>query len=139
MAIFAPVGPSNAPMATPIQSLSSGSQKREDPHTEQKPRRTFADERYQERCSPPSIVILARGTSVETKTCPECLRHAVQWQASGGGSAPCTSKRTALQRQDPRCTSPSVRCGSGMPLGRTLRPARGTPQGDARRRRLALG
>ncbi|WP_161606792.1 hypothetical protein [Myxococcus xanthus] len=44
----AEVGPSKAPIAMPLQScmrVSSGSQKREALHVEQKPRRAFSDDR----------------------------------------------------------------------------------------------
>jgi hypothetical protein len=44
MASCVPVGESKAPMATAIQSLAGGSQNNDDPHFEQKPRRTFADD-----------------------------------------------------------------------------------------------
>src|SRR4051812_7380869 len=90
-------------MAMAIVSLAIGSQKSEEPHVEQKPRCTFSEERNQVSLSPPWIVRAPRGTSVDAQTCPECLRHCEQWQASGGGRAPVTSKLTAPQRQDPLC------------------------------------
>ncbi len=62
-----PVGPSKAPIATPIQSRWSGSQKSDDPHTEQNPRRTFSDEWNHVTRSAPSTVSAAFGTSVDTK------------------------------------------------------------------------
>ena len=45
------------------------------------------------------------GTSVEAKTWPDDLRHCEQWHASGPGSSPATSKRTAPHRHDPRAWS----------------------------------
>src|SRR5262245_1484407 len=87
----------------PIQSFSIGSQNNEEPQVEQNPRRTFSDERNQPRRSAPWMVTAARGTSVDTKTCPDHLRHCEQWQASGPGNAPLISKLTAPQRQDPLC------------------------------------
>src|SRR5262249_35187005 len=56
-----PVGVSNAPMARPIQSFSTGSQNSDEPHVAQKPRRTFSDERYHVTFSPPCTVTAARG------------------------------------------------------------------------------
>jgi hypothetical protein len=41
----------NAPIAMPIQSRAGGSKNKEDPHVEQNPRRTFADEWYQVKFS----------------------------------------------------------------------------------------
>ena len=96
-------GGSNAPIAIPIQSFWIGSQNREEPHLEQNPRRTFSEERNQVTLSPPRTVKAARGTSVDAKTWPECLRHCEQWQASGGGKSPSTSNVTPPQRHDPLC------------------------------------
>src|SRR5581483_1984532 len=107
MAILVLVGLSKAPMARPIQSLWIGSQKSEEPQVAQKPRRTFSDDWNQVTWSAPWMETAARGTSVETKTWPECLRHFVQWHASGGGSGTATSKLTAPQRQDPLCMARS--------------------------------
>jgi hypothetical protein len=45
---------------------------------EQNPRRTFSDERYQVIASPPWTVTAARGTPVDAKKCPDCLRQIVQ-------------------------------------------------------------
>jgi hypothetical protein len=45
------VGVSNAPIAIAIQSLAGGSQNKDDPHVAQKPRRTFADDWYQDMFS----------------------------------------------------------------------------------------
>ena len=45
------VGVSNAPIAMPIQSRAGGSKNKEDPHVEQNPRRTFADDWYQVKFS----------------------------------------------------------------------------------------
>jgi hypothetical protein len=61
------VGVSNAPIAIPIQSRAGGSKKREHPHVEQNPRRTFADEWYQVKFSRPVIATDDFGTSVEAK------------------------------------------------------------------------
>jgi len=61
------VGRSNAPMATAIVSFLIGSQKREEPHVEQKPRCTFSEERNQVRLSAPWIVKAARETSVDAQ------------------------------------------------------------------------
>src|SRR5271156_5838616 len=90
-------------MAMPIQSLWIGSQNREEPQAEQKPRRTFSLERNHVTLSPPWTVTAERGTSVDAKKWPECLRHCEQWQASGGGRSPATSKATDPQRHDPLC------------------------------------
>jgi hypothetical protein len=54
-------------MVTPMVSFMIASQKSEDPHLEQKPRRTFSEERNHVRCSAPRIVRLARGTSVDAQ------------------------------------------------------------------------
>ncbi len=54
-------------MAIPIQSRAIGSQNRDDPQIEQKPRRAFAEDWYQVTLSSPWIVTLARDTSVEAK------------------------------------------------------------------------
>jgi hypothetical protein len=51
----------------PIQSRAGGSKNKEDPHVEQNPRRTFADEWYQVKFSGPVIATAALGTSVEAK------------------------------------------------------------------------
>src|SRR5262245_24469854 len=43
----------------------------------------------------------------------------LQWHASGPGSSPATSKRTAPQRQDPRCMAislPETRKGYASPM-----------------------
>lgn len=69
------VGVSKAPMATAIQSRDSGSKNSDEPQTAQKPRRAVSDERYQVRFCSPWIVSADLATSVEAKTCPECLRH----------------------------------------------------------------
>jgi hypothetical protein len=61
------VGVSNAPIAMAIQSLAGGSQNKDDPHLEQKPRRTFADDWYQDKFSWPVMTSAARGTFVEAK------------------------------------------------------------------------
>ena len=45
------VGVSNAPIAMAIQSLAGGSQNKDDPHVEQKPRRTFGDDWYHDKFS----------------------------------------------------------------------------------------
>jgi hypothetical protein len=45
------VGVSNAPIAMAIQSLWGGSQNKDDPHVEQNPRRTFAEDWYQDMFS----------------------------------------------------------------------------------------
>ena len=58
---------SNAPIATPIQSLAGGSQNRAAPHVEQKPRRTFAEDWYQVTFFSPVITIADLGTFVEAK------------------------------------------------------------------------
>ena len=76
-------------MATPIQSCfawSIGSKKSEEPHVEQKPRRTFSEERNQVTLSAPWIVKAERGTSVLARKCPDHFSavHCEQWQASGG-------------------------------------------------------
>lgn len=49
------------------QVLVDGSQNSEEPQVEQNPRRTFSEERYQVRYSPPSIVNAERGTSVDAQ------------------------------------------------------------------------
>ena len=54
-------------MAMPMKSRKTGSQNSDEPQTEQKPRRTFSDERYQEILSSPRMVTAVRGMSVETK------------------------------------------------------------------------
>jgi len=59
------VGVSKLPMAIPIQSRCVGSQNRDDPHREQKPRRTFADDGYQANALSPRMVSAALGTSVD--------------------------------------------------------------------------
>ena len=83
-----PVGCSKAPIAIAMVSRPIGSQNRKDPQVEQKPRRTFSDERYQVTASPPWTVTAARGRSVEAQKWPDCRRHCEQWQASGGRSSP---------------------------------------------------
>src|SRR3990167_1254453 len=98
-----PVGASKAPMAMAILPRWTGSQNRAEPQVAQKPRRTFSDDWNQRTWSSPWIVTSALATSVEAQKCPEVLRHWLQWQASGAGSAPATSKLTAPQRQDPLC------------------------------------
>jgi hypothetical protein len=55
------------PIATPIQSRAGGSKNNVDPHVEQKPRRTFADDWYQATFSRPEIWSAAFGTSVDAK------------------------------------------------------------------------
>ena len=98
------VGVSKAPMATPIQSWWSGSQKSDEPQVEQKPRRAFSPAN-QWTLSEPVIVKQLLGTSVEANQCPENLRHSLQWQTSGPGNEPLTSKRTAPHKHDPWCIS----------------------------------
>jgi hypothetical protein len=88
-------------MAMAIQSRWRGSQKSEAPQTEQKPRLTVPDDWYQRTFSPPFTLTRSRGTSVEAKQWPDQARHRVQWQMSGDGSSPSTSKLTAPQRQAP--------------------------------------
>jgi hypothetical protein len=61
------VGVSNAPIAIDVQSRPSGSQNKDDPHLEQKPRRTFADDWYQDMFSWPVMTSAGRGTLVEAK------------------------------------------------------------------------
>jgi len=54
--------------ADPVMlSRSSGSQKRDEPHAEQNPRRAFSDERNQLSFSSLWTVKAARGTSVDAK------------------------------------------------------------------------
>jgi hypothetical protein len=54
-------------MAMAIQSLAGGSQNKDDPHLEQKPRRTLADDRYQDKFSSPAMASADRGTFVDAK------------------------------------------------------------------------
>jgi len=51
----------------PVQSRPIGSQKSEEPHREQNPRRTLFDDWNQVIFWSPSIVTDERGTSVDTK------------------------------------------------------------------------
>src|SRR3990167_6013428 len=96
-----PDGPSTAPTAIPIQSRNTGSQNRVEPQVPQKPRRTFSEDWNQRRDSSPVTVSADFGTSVEAKKWPDCLRHWLQWQASGGLRGVLTSNLIAPQRQDP--------------------------------------
>src|SRR5438552_4674463 len=62
-----PVGDSKAPIAIEVQSRASGSQKRNEPQFEQKPRRTSTEDWYQVRCCAPLSVRFLRATLVEAK------------------------------------------------------------------------
>src|SRR5215472_14552863 len=78
------------------------SQNSADPHSEQKLRCTFSDERYQLTLSPPCTDRSRRRTLTPTKTWLVCFLQCEQWQASGCfSSLPATSKRTPPHRQDP--------------------------------------
>jgi hypothetical protein len=54
-------------MAMPILARPSASQNSADPQLEQKPRRTFSDERNQLTCSEPVIDRSSRGMSVDAQ------------------------------------------------------------------------
>jgi hypothetical protein len=99
------VGPSNAPIATAIQSRCNGSQNREEPHILQNPRRIFSDEKYQEMSLSPRMFISDFGMSVEAKQCPEFLRHLVQWQTSGCGILQFTSNVIVPHKHEPECNA----------------------------------
>src|SRR5258708_40102045 len=107
------VGASNAPIAMAIQSIAGGSQNNEEPQVEQNPRRTFADDWYQDTLSSPVTTSAVLGTFVEAKKCPDCFRQWTQWHAAGPRRSPATVKVTRPQTHDPFfnsgiATTPSV-------------------------------
>jgi hypothetical protein len=59
------VGPSKAPIATPMKSLCTGSQKSDEPQVGQMPRRTFSED-WNHFTSPRTVSDFF-GTSVDTK------------------------------------------------------------------------
>src|SRR4051794_40606823 len=109
----------------PIQSRATGSQNNDDPQIEQNPRRAFSDDWNQLTLSSPRMVTADFGTSVDAKKCPECFRQLLQWQASGGGKSPATSKVTAPHKQDPLCMSPRPQFLGSAPLPFSAMPATG--------------
>jgi hypothetical protein len=61
------VGVSKEPIAIASQSRASGSQNNADPHRQQKPRRTFAEDWNQVTFCAPVMVRAALGTFAEAK------------------------------------------------------------------------
>lgn len=98
-----PVGRSNAPIATAIQSRCEGSQKSEEPHSPQKPRRICCEDWNHLSASVPDNDSADFGTSVEAKQCPDCFLHLLQWQMSGCGRSPSTVNVMAPHMHEPEC------------------------------------
>src|SRR5579862_6716986 len=102
---FKPVGSSTDPGQNAILASPSVSKRSDEPHSAQKPRRTFSEEAN--HFSPRSSVSTksARSTAAYAPRCPCHFRHIEQWQYETLVDLPRSSYFTAPHRHPPALMS----------------------------------